>query len=159
MVESRQLGVEDTLRRLLLILFAVAVTGVGAELLLLGHTEQWQQWIPLIFFVVCLLAVLGQVSRPGRVSVLVLRWVAGCCVASGVLGLYLHYRGNVEFELEMYPSRRGWELFREAMTGATPALAPGTMIMLGFLGIVYTFRHPLLASRRPGTSDDTGDTL
>ena len=45
-------------------------------------------------------------------------------LSSGVLGLYLHYRGNVEFELEMYPSLRGFGLFWEALKGATPALAP-----------------------------------
>jgi hypothetical protein len=45
----------------------------------------------------------------------------------------------VEFELEMYPGLSGLELFREAMKGATPALAPGTMTILGLLGLAYTY--------------------
>ena len=63
-------------------------------------------------------------------------------VLSGVVGLWLHYHGNVEFELEMYPGLAGFELFRESVTGATPTLAPGTMLELGLLGLLYTYRHP-----------------
>jgi hypothetical protein len=55
-----------------------------------------------------------------------------------------HYQGNMEFELETYPSISGLALFKEAMMGATPALAPGTMIELGLIGLAYTYRHPLL---------------
>jgi hypothetical protein len=50
----------------------------------------------------------------------------------------------MEFELETYPSISGLALFKEAMMGATPALAPGTMIELGLIGLAYTYRHPLL---------------
>ena len=59
-------------------------------------------------------------------------------LASGLVGLWFHYSGNAEFELEMYPSLSGWSLVREALSGATPALAPGTMIHLGLLGLTYT---------------------
>ena len=58
-------------------------------------------------------------------------------VASGTIGVFLHYRGNVEFELEMVPALGGLLLFQEAMTGATPVLAPGAMVQLGLLGLVY----------------------
>ena len=68
-------------------------------------------------------------------------------LSSGVLGLYLHYRGNVEFELEMYSSLRGFELFWEALKGATPALAPAAMAHLGLVGLAYSYHHPLLTER------------
>ena len=77
-------------------------------------------------------------------------------VLSGLVGLILHYQGNAEFELEMYPSLNGLELFWEAIRGATPTLAPGTMIQLGLLGWVYTIRHPQLGSLKEGPSDDKG---
>jgi len=67
-------------------------------------------------------------------------------IVSGGLGIYFHIRSNVEFELEMYPSMGGWELVRESLTGALPALAPGTMIYLGLLGWAATFRNPFLAN-------------
>jgi hypothetical protein len=61
-------------------------------------------------------------------------------VVSGLAGHWLHYRGNVEFEREMYPDRAGVELFTESMTGATPVLAPGTMTVIGLLGLVAVWR-------------------
>jgi hypothetical protein len=45
----------------------------------------------------------------------------------------------------MYPSRSGFELFREAMMGATPALAPGSMIQIALIGLAYSYRHPRLS--------------
>ena len=67
-------------------------------------------------------------------------------VLSGFTGQWLHYQGNVEFELEMYPSRQGLELVWEALGGAYPSLAPGTMILFGLLGLAACIRHPALHS-------------
>jgi hypothetical protein len=64
-------------------------------------------------------------------------------VVSGGVGAGLHYDGNVEFELEMYPSMTGLELVGKTLTGATPVLAPGTMVLLGLVGIAVTYRQPL----------------
>jgi hypothetical protein len=41
----------------------------------------------------------------------------------------------------------GLKLFKAAITGATPALAPGSLIQMGLLGLAYTFRHPALRSK------------
>jgi hypothetical protein len=60
-------------------------------------------------------------------------------VLAGILGIFLHYQGNVEFELEQNPGASRWALFREAVQGATPALAPGVMVQLGLLGLLYAF--------------------
>ena len=65
-------------------------------------------------------------------------------LASGIVGVVLHYRGNADFELEMRANIRGVELIWNALTGATPALAPGTMILLGLLGLLYSYRHSAL---------------
>ena len=60
----------------------------------------------------------------------------------------------------MYPSLRGFELFSQSVTGATPTLAPGVMLQLGLLGLAYTYRHSDLrpkaaaASAKRATSDD-----
>jgi hypothetical protein len=65
-------------------------------------------------------------------------------VTVGITGTVLHYRANEEFELEGNPDAKGVELLSKVLTGAAPALAPATMIQLGLLGLVYTFRHPAL---------------
>ncbi len=135
------------IRILLLALFAFGVVGSGVELLLLEHTEDVWQLSPLILMGLSLVAMgwLAIDERP--VSVRVFQIMMLLCVVSGLIGVYMHYRGNVEFELEMYPGLSGVKLFWEALKGATPSLAPGTMLVLGLLGLLYTFRHPTL--RRP----------
>ncbi|MDX1314396.1 MAG: hypothetical protein R3356_02740, partial [Eudoraea sp.] len=38
---------------------------------------------------------------------------------------------------EMTPSAKGWDLFVESLSGALPALAPGSMIVLALIGYSY----------------------
>jgi hypothetical protein len=135
------------MRRMLLFILWLGVVGTMTELLLLEHYEDRAQLVPLAMFALSLAVIAWHGLSRGPASVRALQVVMGLFVASGALGIYLHYRGNVEFELEMYPDRHGFELFRESMTGATPALAPGTMVLLGLIGLVYTHQHPLLPSR------------
>lgn len=131
-----------TIRRGLLILFLLGVIGTGAELLLLGHTESLWQWLPLALMAVSLATVGWRLADRGTASLRLFRSTMVLFLLSGGLGLWLHYHGNAEFELELYPSMGGLELFRAAVTGATPALAPGAMLELGLLGLAYTYRHP-----------------
>ena len=130
------------LRRFLLVLFLIGAVGTGVELLLLGHTEGLSQWAPLGLMAVSLLVLGWHMVDPGAASLRLFRGTMVMFVLSGVVGLWLHYQGNVVFELEMYPSLRGLDLFRESVAGATPTLAPGTMLELGLLGLAYTYRHP-----------------
>ncbi len=131
----------------LLAVFAFGVVGSSVELLLLEHTEDAWQLSPLILMGLSLVAMAWLAFDERPVSVRVFQIMMLLYIVSGLIGLYLHYRGNVEFELEMYPGLSGVELFWEALKGATPSLAPGTMLLLGLLGLLYTFRHPTL--RRP----------
>lgn len=127
----------EGLRRLLLGTFAIGVVGTTAELLLLGHVDGWLQLIPLplLALAVVLLAVhLRRSGSAARGAFEALMWIFLICAP---LGVALHFRGNVEFEREMYPDMSGFELIRKTMTGATPVLAPGTMALLGLVGIAY----------------------
>ncbi len=133
-----------TLRRAILIVFCLATTGVFVELLLLGHFEDLAQWLPLALLALGLVNLGWYASARSAASLRVFQLLTLLFVASGALGLYLHYQGNVEFELEMHPEMKGLRLIWGALTGATPALAPGTMIQLGLLGFAYTFQHPRL---------------
>lgn len=148
----RTAGTLRFVRRGLAAVFLFGVVGTGIELVLLEHTEDFKQWIPLALFVVGFVLFLLLLMRP---SAAWLRAFALCMlafVASGVIGTWLHYLGNVEFELERTPELTGLPLFEAAMGGATPALAPGTMIQLGLIGLLYTFRHP---ARRGADSSDS----
>ena len=133
-----------TVRRILLAGLWLGTVGTAVELLLLEHYEEWRQMIPLGLLAAGLLALFWHAVHRSATPLRVLQVVMLMFVIAGATGLVLHYRGNAEFELEMYPSKAGWELFRESMMGATPALAPGTMIQLALIGLAYSYRHPLL---------------
>lgn len=145
MPDTRSEGTTAPIRRFLLILFVIGVVGTGTELLLLGHTEDLWQWTPLVLLAAGLVTVGWRVVARGARSLRVFRATMILFVLSGGVGLWLHYHGNAEFEREMYPSLQGVDLFWESITGATPTLAPGTMLGLGLLGLVYTYRDPALS--------------
>ena len=150
MAEARRGGAEEEvglLRRLLLGLVLIGILGLAAELVLLEHTESVWQWVPLVLLAAAFACGLAVALRPGAGTLRPFQGVMALCVAAGALGLYLHYRGNVEFELESDPSLRGAALLWAALHGATPALAPGALAQLGLLGLALAFRHPAL--RRP----------
>jgi hypothetical protein len=148
-----------TIRGFLLAIFIIGLLGAGAELLLLGHTEDWRQWIPLLLMLLSLIALGWHTAARGRASMRVFQATMLLFVISGFVGLFLHYQGNVEFELEMYPSLKGLDLFRKAIKGTTPpTLAPGTMIQLGLLGLAYTYRHPVFVKPTGKKSKNIGET-
>ena len=140
------------LRRFLLALLYFGMFGVAVELFLLEHTEHWQQWIPFGVLAVGFVAITAAAVRPNRLTLLAFRAVMVAFVISGILGIYLHYNGNVVFELEMVPAMKGRELIWNSLKGATPIGAPGFMTQLGLLGLAYTYRHPRLAR-------DTGERV
>jgi len=131
------------LRQLLLAVFLFGAIGVLVELALLGHNEEFWQWIPIVLLAISIPVAIALLVNPHRIVIHMFTGIAMLFVGASGLGLIQHFRGNIEFELEMYPSMRGWELIWETLTGATPALAPGTMALLGLIGIIYSFRHPL----------------
>ena len=155
-VDGASLDVGTTIRRLLLALVGIGAAGLETELLLLEHFESVLQWTPLALLGVVLVAVVLVWRRPSSATVRFFQIVMAFCVAAGVVGIALHYRGNVEFELEHQPLH-GWKLFWKAIRGATPALAPGAMAQLGLLGLVYCFRHPAL--RRDSPAPSPGATI
>lgn len=130
------------LRKLLLVTLIVSLVGTLVELLLLEHFDDAWQWTPIALLTASLLTLGWHGLERGATSLNVLRGLMVLCMVSGLVGLLLHYKGNVEFELEMYPDLSGWKLFKDAMMGATPALAPGAMMQLGLVGLAWTFRHP-----------------
>ena len=126
------------IRKLLLALLAAGSASTGLELLLLGHFEEITQVVPLVLLAAGIAIAAWHLASSGA-SVPALRWLMVLFVASGGVGVVLHYRGNVEFELEMYPSMAGMELIGKTLTGATPVFAPGAMALLGAIGLVASY--------------------
>jgi hypothetical protein len=127
-------------RRLLLATLVAGMAGTASELLLIGHVEDSWQLVPLVLLALGTLVALAHAFTPHRFTRGALQAVMGLFLVSGGIGMVLHYRGNSEFEVEMAPSIAGFELVKESITGAFPVLAPGTMILLGLVGLAVTYR-------------------
>src|SRR5215207_1052165 len=135
---------DSPLRKLLLAIIVLGAAGLLVELGLLEHFDSPAQWIPLALLVLVLGAAITVAVRGGLGAVRFFQALMAVCVVTGIVGVFLHYKGNVEFELEREGSLHGLQLFWEAIRGATPALAPGALSQLGLLGLAYTFRHQAL---------------
>lgn len=140
-----------SLRRGLLLIFVLGTVGLGAELLLLGHFEEWRQQVPLVLLVLGLILLAARMLYRGAIILRLFRWTMLTFVLGGLAGLWLHLSANMEFELEMYPTLSGLELLSKALGGAMPALAPGALVQLGLIGFLYTHHHPAL--RREQTKE------
>jgi hypothetical protein len=133
-----------SIRNLLLGALVIGVMGTIGELILLRHIDEPAQWIPVVALVLALPVLIWHASSPSAATVRVLQALMALFLVLGVVGVGLHYDGNVEFERELHPSERGWEFLRKTVAGATPVLAPGSLVLLGLVGLAHAYRHPSL---------------
>ncbi|MEO5590265.1 MAG: hypothetical protein ABIS03_11815 [Gemmatimonadaceae bacterium] len=131
-----------SLRGLIIAIVFIGMLGLAPELLLIKHFESWTQVIPLVSLGLGFAISLTVVRRPSRTTVRAFQVVMGLFVIAGLLGVFLHLKGNVEWALERDPSLAGGSLIWKALRGATPALAPGALAQLGLLGLAWAHRHP-----------------
>ena len=124
------------LQQLLLVLLAAGISGLELELVLLEHTESVWQWMPLVLLGAGLITTIAMLARPNRAMRLAFRAAMALLVIVGLLGVYLHFQGNIEFAREHDPAIKGLALIWESLRGATPSLAPGAMAQLGVLGLL-----------------------
>jgi len=141
------------LRQLVLALVFIGIVGLEIELALLRHAESFSQWIPHAALIVGLISTMAVYFRPNAATLKAFQAIMLVFVIVGALGVYLHFRGNVDFALERDPSLSGMRLVWKALRGATPALAPGALAQLGLLGLIYAYRHPAIA----GSSAEAGE--
>ena len=132
------------LRQLILWIVFLGIIGLLLELLLLEHFDSWTQWIPLVSLGLGLAASAAVARRPTKSAMRAFQLMMAVFVITGLVGLVLHLKGNVEWALERDPDLGGWQLIWKALRGATPALAPGALAQLGLLGLAWSYRHPAM---------------
>ena len=138
-------------RRMLLAILIAGIAGISLELWLMAHTEDVYQLIPLFLAALGVIGIVTVALRPSAGTVRLFQAVMALFLLSGIVGMYLHFEVNMEFQLEMDPALSGMALYQKAILAKSPpALAPGAMIQLGLIGLAYTFRHPALEPRRSG---------
>ena len=140
-----------TVRTVLLAIVAFGVVGMGVELTLLGHFEEPVQGAPLIVLAGCLAVTTWQFLGTTATSIRAMQVLMALLIVTAFAGVGYHFLGNLEFKRELYPELAGLDLFVESVTGVTPVFAPGSMLLLGFVGLTAAYRHPCLTrGRSPG---------
>jgi len=139
-----------TLRRLLLWLLLLGLGGVATDLTLLGHYKDVSMRLPYLAMAVAAAGALVRLARPSAGSVRWLRASMLPMMAAGATGAYLHYVGGLEFQADMDPTLSRWALLWKVLhMQAPPMLAPGMLVQFALLGLVSTYRDPLIATSGP----------
>lgn len=126
-----------SVRAWLMAVLAFGVVGTFVELLLLGHYEEGWQLAPLVLTGFAMAGLAWHTARPTARSVRALQGLMTLFLLAGLAGVGLHMRGAAEFQWEIDPTQRRWDVFKKVMQAkAPPALAPGTMVQLGLIGLV-----------------------
>ena len=140
----RWLVMTNGVRKALLAILFLGLIGTEVELFLLKHTDGFWQLVPVILVALTILLAAWAGIAPSRASLATLRVVMAALLVSGIIGIVQHFTGNVGYERESNPGLGGMELYGAAAMGSTPLLAPGVMLQLGLVGLLYTLRHPAL---------------
>ena len=91
---TRDARVLRSVQRFLSATLLVGSLGTLGELLLLGHTGEATQWIPVVALVCAVLVIAWQAAAPGRTSTSAMAVLMGAFLLIGALGVVLHYRSN-----------------------------------------------------------------
>jgi hypothetical protein len=127
-------------RRILLAILVIGLTGTAIELVLLEHVEDRIQLVPLAVIALGLAALGWHVARASRASLLAVRIVMSLFLAAGLAGIFYHVRANLEFQREFDPALKGRALLWQALhSKVPPALAPGVLVQFALIGLAYTY--------------------
>jgi hypothetical protein len=134
------------LRLGLLVVLGLGMTGTVTDLLLISHYEDAWQIVPIGLIATALAAILWSALRPGAASLRAVRATMVLLMVSGAAGVLLHFNGAAGFQLEIDPAQARWTVFTKAIrVHSPPVLAPGVMVQLGLIGLLYSYRHPAAA--------------
>jgi hypothetical protein len=115
---------------------------------LLEHYEDEWQLVPLVLLGLSAVVLIWHWLSAARAALRVFQLAMVLCLTSGAAGIVLHYRANMEFQLEIDPAIGHTELFWKVIRAkAPPALAPGVMVQLGLFGLLFTYQHPALGGQ------------
>ena len=128
----------DRVRRWLFWVLVLGLVGTGAELMLLEHYEEPWQVAPIVLIALAIAALARHRSRRDAWSLRTFQVLMVLFLAAGLLGVALHFDGAAEFQREIDPAIDAWNLVKKVMRAkAPPVLAPGVMLQLGLIGLVY----------------------
>jgi multisubunit Na+/H+ antiporter MnhF subunit len=128
------------IRRVILGVLVLGMGGLLAELTLLAHYADFKQQIPLVLLAAGLAALIIDLAASRTWSHRVVQLTMVMFIAAGLLGMYFHYQGSREFQIEMDPTMSGMNLMWHVLQAKSPpTLSPGTMVQMGILGLGYAY--------------------
>jgi len=133
-------GRAERVRPWLLGILILGLAGTETELVLLKHYEEPSQWAPVLLIALTGAVLAWNAIGRGAASLRLLKGLMWLFLIAGLVGIVLHFNGAAEFQLEIDPAMPRWELIRKAVQAqAPPFLAPGVMLQLGLIGLVYSY--------------------
>ena len=124
----------------MLVVLVFGMAGLLAELALIAHYEDPAQWFPIVLLTAGLFVIALDLALGRSWTQLLIQLTMVLVVAAGLLGVYFHFQGSREFQLEMDPQMRGTSLMWHVLRAKSPpTLAPGSMMQLGILGLGYAY--------------------
>lgn len=130
----------STISKVIVAVLILGMAGLLAELALISHYEDAAQVIPIALLAAGLLVVVADMALRRSWTQVLIQLTMVLIVAAGLLGVYFHFNGSREFQLEMDPQMRGTSLVWHVLRAKSPpTLAPGSMVQLGILGLGYAY--------------------
>ena len=126
-----------SLKQVIVLAFLFMMIGTLLELYLLNHYEDTLQLIPVFCIAIALINSIFIYFKRSKVTFNIFKVVLFLTSLSGLYGVFLHLQANYEFEQEVTPTANFWELFLESISGAFPALAPLSTVVLALIGYSY----------------------
>lgn len=126
-----------SVKKLIIVAILFMAIGTGLELYLLDHYEDTLQLIPMVCILLALITFSLLIWRNSNKAETAFKVAFAVNALSGLAGTFLHLKANYEFESEMKPTADSWVVFVESLSGALPALAPGSMILFALIGYIY----------------------
>ncbi len=141
-MDARRVGADpfELVRGLVLAVLAIGLLGTITELVLLEHYEQVLQLVPVVLIAAALVAIVWQLIAKDAGSLRAIEIIMYLFVLAGFAGVVAHFHGSAEFQLDLNPAMSTWELLEKVMRAkAPPLLAPGMMLQMGLLGLIYVY--------------------
>jgi hypothetical protein len=137
-------AVDNRIRHWLLLLSLLSLGATVVELLLQDHTGEPLQLLPFALCAIGIAAIIIMLMRPVQSSLFGLRLAMLIVGGGGVLGAIIHLQRNIAFEQEIRPNAALVDAILNGLKGASPLLAPGTLVFAALVALIATYRHPAL---------------
>jgi hypothetical protein len=143
----------SVLRRSLVGLVVIAISGLTAELLVERHWGTPVRMVPWFALVALAYAALLLMRRPTAAAVRRARMLAGAVMIAAAVGVALHINENYvagpldqryeQLWAGMSEVERWWAAFSKAV-GPAPTFAPAALALVSLVLLIATQRHPAL---------------